>query len=135
MSGVVVDTSVWIDFFAGRPAEELEAALAEGAVVVPPLVIAELVSGAQRPADHAAIVDLVSDLTIHETPIAHWIRVGDLRRELSRRGLRVSTPDAHVAQCALDRQAVLLSRDRVFADIARVVKLHVRGAAGPRPPR
>jgi tRNA(fMet)-specific endonuclease VapC len=134
VSGVVVDTSVWVDFFAGQPVPALEDALAQGAVVVPPVVVAELISGAQRPGDHAAIVDLVADLTIHETPVGHWIRVGDLRREMSSRGVSVSTADAHVAQCALDRGGVLLSRDRVFAEIARVVKLRVVGGAGLRRP-
>jgi hypothetical protein len=35
------------------------------------------------------------------------------------------TPDAHVAQCALDRDAVLLSKDAVFAHIARFSALRV----------
>lgn len=42
------------------------------------------------------------------------------------RGLAVSTPDAHVAQCALDRDAVLLSGDAVFTRMAAVAKLRVR---------
>ena len=37
------------------------------------------------------------------------------------RGVAVSTPNAHVAQCTLDRDALLLSRDIVFAQIADVV--------------
>ena len=56
MSGVVADTSVWIDFLAGRSASALEDALAAGIVILPPLVVAELVSGARRPRDRAAIV-------------------------------------------------------------------------------
>ena len=126
MSGVVVDTSVWIDFFAGRAVPYLEDALAQGSVVLPPLVVAELVSGARRPRDRAAIADLIRELPLHETPPDHWMRVGDLRRQLRGRGLAVSTPDAHVAQCALDRDAVLLSRDAVFARIAAVAKLRLR---------
>lgn len=126
MSGVVVDTSVWIDFFAGRAVPDLEDALAQGSVVLPPLVVAELVSGARRPRDRVAIVDLVRELPLHDTPPDHWIRVGDLRRQLRGRGLAVSTPDAHVAQCALDLDAVLLSRDTVFAHIAAAAKLRLR---------
>jgi hypothetical protein len=96
-------------------------------VVLPPIVVAELISGARRPRDRQAIVDLVADLPLHETPPEHWIRVGDLRRRrLAARGVAVSTPDAHVAQCALDRDAILLSRDAVFARIAGVVHLRLR---------
>jgi predicted nucleic acid-binding protein len=125
VSGGVADTSAWIDFFAGRPAHALEDALAQGLVVLPPLVVAELISGAHRPRDRAAIGRLVHDLPLHETPLAHWIRVGELRRRLRERGISVSTPDAHVAQCALDRDAVLLSSDAVFTRIARPVGLRL----------
>jgi len=123
VSGVVADTSVWIDFFAGRPAPALEDALAHGRVVLPPLVVAELVSGARRKAERASIARLVEELPVHETPVDHWVRVGELRRALLDRGLSVSTPDAHVAQCALDRDALLLSSDAVFVRIGRSVNL------------
>ena len=126
MSGVVVDSSVWIDFFAGRPAAGLEDALAQGAVVLPPVVVAELVSGARRSKDRAAITDLVREIPMHETPVDHWIRVGELRRRLLGHGLSISTPDAHVAQCALDREALLLTRDRIFFKIARHAGLRVQ---------
>jgi tRNA(fMet)-specific endonuclease VapC len=127
VSGVVADTSVWIDFFAGRPQPEVEAALENGTVILPPIVVAELISGARRPRDRAAIAGVLAELPIHETPIDHWIRVGDLRRTLRDRGLSVSTPDAHVAQCALDRDALLLSDDKIFAQIARRITLRLAG--------
>ncbi len=129
VSGVVVDTSVWIDFLAGRPAAALEDALAQGLVILPPVVVAELISGARRSRDRAAIVELVRELPVHDTPLDHWVRVGDLRRELLSKGVSVSTPDAHVAQCALDRAAILLSHDEVFVRIARFSRLELRRAA------
>ena len=123
--GLVVDTSVWIDFFGGRSVPLLEDALALGSVVLSPVVLAELVSGARKEADRATLVDLLEDLPLHETPRDHWVRVGDLRRGLARQGLAVSTPDAHVAQCALDRDAPLLSSDAVFSRIARSTPLRL----------
>lgn len=127
MSGVVADTSAWIDFLAGRPVPLLEDALAQAAVVLPPIVVAELVSGARRGPDRRAIEALVQELPIHETPIDHWIRVGALCRTARDRGLSVSTPDAHVAQCAIDRNAILLTRDAVFTRIASMTALRLPG--------
>jgi len=40
-------------------------------------------------------------------------------------GLSVTIPDAHVAQCALDRDAILLTRDGVFGKIAKHVPLRL----------
>ncbi len=125
MSGVVADTSVWIDFLRGHSAPALEEALRNSLVVLPPLVVAELITGARRKEERKAIEYLVGKLPIHETPLAHWIQVGELRRSLKDHGISVSTPDSHVAQCALDRDAVLLSRDAVFARIARLSPLRV----------
>lgn len=125
VSGVVADTSVWIEFFAGREEPVLEDALRHGVVIVPPVVAAELVSGAHRPRDRAAIVDVLCDLELHETALSHWIGVGDLRRRLRAKGVSASTPDAHVAQCAIDRDAVLLAHDAVFARIARWLPLRL----------
>jgi tRNA(fMet)-specific endonuclease VapC len=119
VSGVIADTSVWIDFLAGVPTPSLEEALHRGVVVLPPIVVAELVSGARRARERAAIEDLLRELPLHETPRGHWVRVGDLRRSLRARGVVASTPDAHVAQCAIDRDAILLARDAVFPHIAR----------------
>ena len=124
VSAVVVDTSVWIDFFAGRPTERLEEALLVGSVMVPPIVIAELLSGVKG-RDRTAMIDLLTDLELAHSALSHWIAVGDLRAMLARRGLTVSTPDAHVAQCALDRDALLLSHDAVFTRIANATALRV----------
>jgi hypothetical protein len=40
-------------------------------------------------------------------------------------GVSVSTPDAHVAQCALDTDGDLLAEDHVFEKIAGVVPLRL----------
>ena len=71
MSGVVVDTSTWIEFLAGRTAPEFEAALAQSAVVLPPIVVAELMSGARSARDRESIRELLRDLPVHETPFEH----------------------------------------------------------------
>lgn len=124
-AGLVVDTSVWSDFFAGETIQVLEDALSLGTVVLPPIVVAELLSGARREEDRKALEALIRDLPVHETPRAHWIRVGQLRQRLLGSGKPISTPDAHVAQCALDRSAPLLTRDRVFSRVAKEADLHL----------
>ncbi|MEW6338530.1 MAG: PIN domain-containing protein [Acidobacteriota bacterium] len=125
MSGLVVDTSVWIDFLNGKPAATLERGLENGAVVLPPVVVAEQAGGAHQRKHREAFVDLIADLAVHDAPVDRWVRVGDLRRRLGEKGIGVSTPDAHAARCVLDRNAVLLSRDVVFLRIAAVAPLRL----------
>jgi predicted nucleic acid-binding protein len=115
---VIVDSSVWIDYLAGINVREVEVAAALGAIVLPPLVIAELLSGNNTLRERQLIGELLQDFNMHQTPLAHWMRVGELRRLLSARGLNVNIPDAHVAQCAMERDAILYSRDAIFPKIA-----------------
>lgn len=128
--GVVVDTSVWIDFLAGRPVPGLEESLSYGGVVLPPVVAAELISGARHASDRKQIEALLARLVFFEAPLEHWIRVGELRLLLKGKGLALTIPDAHIAQCALDLDALLLTRDAVFTRVAKFTRLRVR-ADGP----
>ena len=89
------------------------------------IVAAELLSGRLDATDRAELQDMLSDLPAVGTDPEHWFRVGKLRAELRARGLSVSTPDAHVAQCAIDTGGVLLTEDRVFAKIAKVAPLRL----------
>jgi predicted nucleic acid-binding protein len=125
VNGLVADTSEWIEFLAGRPADLLDNALASGVVVVPPVVIAELLGGALSREEKIGLEDLLRDLELHKTNFDHWVRVGELRRTLRTAGLSVSAADAHVAQCALDRNVMLLSRDTIFTKIAEHAPLRV----------
>ena len=131
MSGVVVDTSVWIDYFAGRDIPLLDDALKQGSVVLPPIVAAELVSGAHRKRDRERLIEFLEQLPLHEAPLAHWISVGELRRRCREKGLWVSAPDAHVAQCALDLDALLFALDDIFAKIARHTALRLSLCVDP----
>jgi predicted nucleic acid-binding protein len=126
VSDLVVDTSSWISWFAGAGSEEIGAALDEGRVILAPVVAAELLSGGLPPRRRRALESLLADLPVAPTGLTHWFRVGSLRAGLRRRGLTVSTPDAHVAQCALDLDAELLSEDEVFGRIAALVPLRRR---------
>jgi len=114
---------------AGQPDELLSKALHNGTVVLPPLVVAEMVSGATTLEQRTAVGEIVQDALLHETSLGHWIDVGVLRRELRRKGVTVTLPDAHIAQCALELDALLLTRDAVFTQIAQHTPLRVTSAA------
>ena len=122
---VVVDTSVWVEYFRGSGADELQRLLDDGLVLVAPMVTAELLSAPLTTAERRELTELLTPLAHHPTPVTHWFAVGALRARLSKSGLTVSTPDAHVAQCAIEAGARLWSGNRVFARISRHADLRL----------
>ena len=125
MSALVVDTSSWIAWLAGGGSSLVDEALEEGRLHLPVIVSAELLSGRLDDAERAELEDMLSDLPAVGTDGAHWFRVGKLRAGLRGKGVSVSTPDAHVAQCAIETGGVLLTEDRVFEKIAKIVPLRL----------
>ncbi|HKS23930.1 MAG TPA: PIN domain-containing protein [Thermoanaerobaculia bacterium] len=125
MADVVIDASVWIDYLSGAKIQSVDDAVTDDLAVIPPLVVAELVTGALTPAMREAVGELLQDVWVHETPLEHWIDVGTLRRLLGRKGINATVPDAHIAQCALDLEASLLTRDKIFAEIAKHTRLRL----------
>ena len=118
MSALVVDTSVWVTFFRGQGIARLEQALSDGDVVLAPIVAAELGSAPLATPERRKLDEFLRDLPLAPTPLDHWLRVGALRAAAARKGLAVSTPDAHVAQVALDLGGAVWSEDQVFARLA-----------------
>ena len=124
MSALVIDTSSWIAFFRDGGGDAIiEPALEQGAVYLPPVVAAELLSGRMAERARGDLEEFLLTLPLCPADVAHWFRVGRLRNSLAARGLSISTPDAHVAQCALDLGAELLSADTIFRLVARHTKL------------
>ena len=124
-SALVIDTSSWIEILARGMPEAVRRALFAGRVHLPPVVAAELLSGRMGARQRSALEEHLSGLPACGADLGHWFRVGALRARLRDRGLTVSTPDAHVAQCALDLGAELLTEDRVFRLVARHVPLRL----------
>lgn len=125
MSALVVDTSSWVTYFASTGPSVIDEALAEGRVYLPPIVAAELMSGKLSNRQRSELESFLLDLPLCVHNLEHWIRVGKLRALLFSKGLSVSTPDTHVAQCALDLNAPLLSEDRVFFNISQKTPLRL----------
>lgn len=125
MSAVVVDTSAWVSYLGGRDVPQLDDALRDGRVHLPPIVVAELLSGPMSDRQRGDLLDLLGDLPICDASFEHWVRVGLLRSSLQGRGITISTPDAHIAQCCLDLGAALLTEDKNFKLAGEFIAIHL----------
>jgi len=111
---IAVDTSTWIAYLAGGAGEDVERldrALAEGAVVLPAPVLAELLSDPKLP---AKVRNLLLELPLLEPGPGFWERAGDLRAKALARRRKARLADALIAQLCQDHNVDLLTRDRDF---------------------
>ena len=119
---LVVDSSVWIDFFnaAEEPAAELlEHLLDRGEVriVVPDLVLFEVLRGFRHEADHRQARQLMEALSIEDTA-SHELAViaAGHYRSLRAQGITVrSAVDVLIATFCIENDYALLHRDRDYA--------------------
>ena len=111
---IAVDTSSLIGYLAGDDGGDagiVEAALADQTAVLPPAVLAELLS-APRLAPEVA--QAFSDLPTLEILDGYWHRVGSIRANVLRGGNRARLADALIAQSCIDHDMPLVTRDRDF---------------------
>lgn len=124
---LVVDSSVWIDFFAGHAGaarNTLRALLADGEVriVVPDLVMFEVLRGFRYERDFRQARTLMETLSIEPVGGAELaLEAAQHYRSLRARGTTVrSGIDVLIAAFCIDRGYALLHRDRDFDAFERV---------------
>lgn len=117
---ILVDTSVWIDYFNGvenRCVEALDSALSEGTVAIGDLIYLEILQGFRNDLDFHRARTLLSTLDIYEM-LGHdmALRSAENYRSLRKRGVTVrKTADTIIATFCIEHALPLLFRDRDFA--------------------
>lgn len=124
---VVVDSSVWIDYFNGQPnpaRETLRHWLREGdaRIVVPDLVLFEVLRGFRDERDRRQAETLMLSLAVEATGSAGLcLQAAQHYRDLRRVGVTVrSSIDVLVAAFCIERNYLLLHRDRDYLAFERL---------------
>ena len=126
---VLVDSSVWIDYFrAGRHAKEFEALLDENLIVTNDLVLAELVPSLHLKRQ-ARLIALLRELA-KEALVPDWDEIVRLQITCLRHGINgVGIPDLLIAQNAMQHGLQLMARDGHFRQLARYAPLQLHLSA------
>lgn len=116
---ILVDTSVWIDYFIGRDTPEagkLDALLGKEPLGIGDLILTEILQGFRSDRDVRTAQELLSSLTIFEMlGVANAIRSAAHYRELRKRGVTVrKTVDVIIATFCIVENHTLLHADRDF---------------------
>ncbi len=117
--GVIVDTSVFIEFFKGsdRIAKEVTSLLETNRVISTGIIIAELMQGIKKSNEEDRIEDLLTGVNILEISTPLWIKAGRLSSSLRRKGINIPLTDTAIAILALEHDLTLFTVDNHFKQI------------------
>lgn len=128
---MLVDTSVWIDFFHARDSAEvrlLVGAIADGEPIeIPGIVLVEILSGLRSDAEAARIAHLLEAFDVlPEADRGDCLEAARIFRACRSRGYTIrSTVDCVIAQGCLRHDLALLTKDRDFRAIAECTGLRL----------
>jgi len=125
---VLVDTTVWIDFFGNRPKPHVEALQEliedDGNLCVCGVILAEVLQGIRSDADYRKTRDFFEPLIFLPMRKVTFVRAADLYRSLRKKGITIRKPiDCMIASVAIEHDLLLLHNDRDFDQIAKHSKL------------
>ncbi len=117
MTKVIVDTSVWVDYFKGRKseiAEEVRKLIVSNRAVLTGVSLAELLVGTRDGAQRGLLIDALTALDYIEVNDTAWIRAGELGAELNQKGITVPLTDLLIAALSITHKCEIFTTDRHF---------------------
>ena len=124
---VLVDSSVWVDFFRGEGlADELDLLIEENLAVTNDLILTELIPPLHLRRQNRLIALLKGVERIPITP--DWDNLVQMQIACLHNGINgIGIPDLIVAQNAIQNGLQLLTRDKHFSLLSKIVPLSVYG--------
>ena len=121
---ILVDSSVWIDYFTGvdnAQSKKLNDSLGVLPVAIGDLILTEVLQGFRRDKDYETAKSLLSELVIFEMlGKAMALKSAENFRLLRRKGITIrKTADVIIATFCIDRGLPLLFSDRGFKPFVR----------------
>lgn len=116
---VIVDTTVWVDFFADRTdphVAALESSIKrKDDVCICGIILTEVLQGIRKEKDYKKIKDLFDRLIFFPMAYASFIKAAEIYRSLRRKGITIRKPlDCMIASVAIEHGIPLLHNDRDF---------------------
>jgi predicted nucleic acid-binding protein len=127
---VLVDTTVWIDFFADR--KEPHVAMLQKLIEneedlsLCGVILAEVLQGIRSDADFTKTKEYIDDLIFLPMRQTTFLRAAEIYRSLRKKGITIRKPvDCMIASVAIEYDIPLLHNDRDFDPIAKHLKLRI----------
>jgi len=119
---VIVDTTVWVDFFAARSADHvamLETLIDEREdICICGIILTEVLQGIRKESEFRKTRDLFNALIFLPMEYKTFSRSAEIYRLLRRKGITVRKPmDCMIASVAIENDIPLLHNDKDFHPI------------------
>ncbi len=111
---IAADTPILIDYFQGKidaRTDKLDEALACGSLILPPVVLAEIMSDPYLPKH---FLETILELPILELKKDYWHRAGVTRSKLILKKLKARLADTLIAQSCIDHDTPLITQNGDF---------------------
>jgi len=124
---VLVDTSIWIEYFrTGNNSEKLDYLIDENLIVINDLILAEVVPSL-RVRNQRKIIKLLNDINKLELSI-NWDQIIEFQFRCLKNGLNgIGIPDLIVAQNAKQNHCEIYSLDSHFNLMKDILRLQLTG--------
>lgn len=125
---ILVDSSVWIDFFNGSEnpeTDKLNEILGLEEVVIGDLILAEVLQGFRNDKDYKVAKDVLTSLTVHDLIGKEMaIKSANNFRKLRKNGITIrKTADVIIATYCIENKIPLLFTDKDFVPFVENLKL------------
>lgn len=125
---IFVDTSVWVDFFAGRDLRHVATLerliLDEEDLALCGIVLTEILQGIANDSAYHRVRQRLRPLIMLPMPETVFIKAADIYRSLRKQGTTIrKTNDCIIAATVLEHQCRLLHNDKDFEPIAEYFPL------------
>ena len=116
---VLVDTSIWIEFFKPKSdiGDKLEKLIKENSVWTCGIVLFELVQGTKSDHEKSKILGILSDLKYIEMTLLLWRKAGELSVSLKQKGMNLPLSDIFIATIAIEHHLHVFTLDKHFEQI------------------
>lgn len=125
---VLVDTSVWIDYFREDTKlndEDLDRLIDQNRVAINPVIRLEILTGAKGEEQFEQLSDYLKGLLEIPFEDDHWAKAEPLRFGLMQDGTVIPIADILIAATALSNEIELFHRDDHFDQISKKYDLNI----------
>lgn len=119
---IIVDTSIWIDYFKNQPevAGSIDKGLLSGNIYMVGPIVSEILQGAKTEKDYKALNDSIGGVPFIESSFTDWQLAGQLSYSLRRKGITIPITDYLIAAISINNGAYVYTLDHHFKQIPRV---------------